>query len=81
VLISLAVRFAGRAPTLASALSVSSFNFGTAAGSWLAGFSLDSALGVTGPAVVGTLIAALTLIPTIALGAIQRRPASSKPRQ
>lgn len=34
VLISLAVRFAGKAPTLGSALTVSAFNFGTAIGTW-----------------------------------------------
>ncbi|BBC29028.1 hypothetical protein SGFS_003190 [Streptomyces graminofaciens] len=63
VLISLAVRFAGQAPTLGSGLTVSAFNFGTAAGSWIAGSALDSSLGATGPAVVGTVIAALTLFP------------------
>jgi len=73
VLISLAVRFAGRAPTLGSALSVSAFNVGTAVGSGIAGAALDSPLGATGPAVVGTVIAALTLIPTVAL-ARRRRP-------
>jgi predicted MFS family arabinose efflux permease len=67
VLISLAVRFAGRAPTLGSALGVSAFNVGTAAGSWLAGLALESTLGATGPAVVGTVIAAFTLVPTIAI--------------
>ncbi|WP_432194260.1 MFS transporter [Streptomyces sp. bgisy027] len=67
VLISLAVRFAGRAPTLGSGLTVSAFNFGTAAGSWMAGLALDSTLGVTGPAVVGAVIAALTLISTITI--------------
>ncbi|MFF4017235.1 MFS transporter [Streptomyces sp. NPDC001843] len=72
VLISLAVRFAGRAPTLASALTVSAFNFGTAAGSWAAGFALDSPLGPVGPAAVGTAVAALTLIPTIAIARIAR---------
>ncbi|GAA2912991.1 hypothetical protein GCM10010517_79530 [Streptosporangium fragile] len=73
VLISLPVRFAGDAPTLASALSVSAFNVGTAAGSWIAGRALDSALGATGPAVVGAAIAALTLIPTITIAVVQRR--------
>jgi predicted MFS family arabinose efflux permease len=73
VLISLAVRFSGQAPTLGSALTVSAFNFGTAAGSWIAGLALDSTLGATGPAVVGTVIGALTLIPTITIGLIQRR--------
>ncbi|MER7394677.1 MFS transporter [Streptomyces sp. NPDC000151] len=73
VLISLGVRFAGQAPTLGSALTVSAFNLGTAIGSWIAGLALDSSLGATGPAAVGTGIAALTLIPTLALAVIQRR--------
>lgn len=73
VLISLGVRFAGRAPTLGSALTVSAFNLGTAVGSWIAGLALDSPLGATGPAAVGTAIAALTLIPTIAIAVVQRR--------
>lgn len=73
VLISLAVRFAGRAPTLGSAFSVSAFNVGTAVGSWFAGHALGSSLGATGPAVVGAVIAALTLIPTIAIAVTQRR--------
>ncbi|MER6787042.1 MFS transporter [Streptomyces sp. NPDC000658] len=77
VLISLGVRFAGRAPTLGSALTVSAFNLGTAIGSWIAGLAFDSSLGATGPAAVGTVIAALTLIPTIAIALTQRsRPAA-----
>ncbi|MCY1676900.1 MFS transporter [[Kitasatospora] papulosa] len=72
VLISLAVRFAGKAPTLGSALTVSAFNLGTAIGSWIAGLALESPLGATGPAAVGTAIAALTLIPTIAIALTQR---------
>ncbi|MEO6089234.1 MAG: MFS transporter, partial [Umezawaea sp.] len=75
VLGSLVVRFAGRAPTLATALSVSAFNLGTAVGSWFAGLALDSTLGTTGPAVVGSAIAALTLIPTITI-ARRHRPAA-----
>ncbi|GAA2787342.1 MFS transporter [Saccharopolyspora taberi] len=73
VLISLAVRFAGRAATLGSALTVSAFNLGTAVGSWIAGLALDSALGVTGPAAVGTAIAALTLVPTTAIALVRGR--------
>jgi predicted MFS family arabinose efflux permease len=76
VLMSLAVRFAGQAPTLASALTVSAFNFGTAVGTWIAGFALDSTLGATGPAVVGAVIAALTLIPTTALAVRRGRSAA-----
>ncbi|WP_275562864.1 MFS transporter [Streptomyces sp. 5-6(2022)] len=67
VLIALAVRFAGKAPTLGSALTISAFNLGTAAGSWTAGLALDSSLGATGPAMIGTAIAALTLIPTVTI--------------
>ncbi len=74
VLIALAVRYAGRAPALGSALTVSAFNLGTAVGSWLAGRALDSGLGATGPAVVGTAIAALTLVPAVLLA----RPARSE---
>ncbi|MFF1688397.1 MULTISPECIES: MFS transporter [unclassified Streptomyces] len=73
VLISLAVRFAGKAPALGSALSVSAFNLGTAVGSWIAGLTLSTSLGSVGPAVVGTVIAALTLIPTTAIALIARR--------
>ncbi|WP_326762471.1 MFS transporter [Streptomyces phaeochromogenes] len=80
VLISLGVRFAGRAPTLGSALTVSAFNLGTAIGSWSAGLALESSLGATGPAAIGTVIAALTLIPTIAIALTQRRrPAAHTP--
>jgi predicted MFS family arabinose efflux permease len=63
VLVSLAVRFAGRAPTLASALSTALFNLGTAVGSWIAGIALESSLQEFGPPLVGTAFAALTLIP------------------
>ncbi|MEV7869985.1 MFS transporter [Streptomyces sp. NPDC088124] len=78
VLISLAVRFAGQAPTLGSALTVSAFNLGTAVGSWIAGLALESPLRDTGPAAIGTVIAALTLVPTIALALTRRhRPAPS----
>jgi DHA1 family inner membrane transport protein len=73
VLIALAVRYAEHAPTLGSALSVAAFNFGTAAASWIGGVALGSSLGAVGPVVVGTVIASLTLIPTIALALDQRR--------
>ncbi|HEY1641123.1 MAG TPA: MFS transporter [Streptosporangiaceae bacterium] len=73
VLISLAVRFAGPAPALASALSTSSFNVGIAAGSWVAGITLDSSLRELGPPLVGTCIAALTVIPLLVLATRSRR--------
>ncbi|WP_329206420.1 MFS transporter [Streptomyces sp. NBC_00683] len=67
VVTSLAVRFAGDAPTLASALTTSGYNTGIAVGSLAAGHALDSSLGLTGPALVGAVFAALTLLPLIAL--------------
>ncbi|MFD8298787.1 MFS transporter [Streptomyces bauhiniae] len=67
VVTSLAVRFAGDAPTLTSALTTSAYNTGIAAGSLVAGQALDSSLGLTGPALVGAIFAALTLLPLIAL--------------
>ncbi|NUO45735.1 MAG: MFS transporter, partial [Streptomyces sp.] len=76
VLMALAVRYAGQAPTLASALTVSAFNLGTAIGSWFAGLALERA-GATGPTVVGAAIAALTLIPTTALALRQHHRAGS----
>ena len=73
VLSALAVRFAGVAPTLGVAMSVAAYNAGTAVGSGLAGRALDSGLGATGPAVVGTGIAVLPLLPVLAVAALQRR--------
>jgi DHA1 family inner membrane transport protein len=73
VLIHLAVRFAGKAATLGSALSVSAFNAGTTVGTAIAGAALISPLGTTGPGLVGAIIAALTLIPAIALALASRR--------
>ncbi len=67
VVTALAMRFAGDAPTLTSALTTSAFNIGVAGGSWIAGTALDSSLGVTGPPLVGAVIATLTLLPLIAL--------------
>lgn len=67
VVTSLAVRFAGNAPTLTSALTTSAYNTGIAVGSALAGQALGSSLGLTGPALVGAVFAALTLLPLIAL--------------
>jgi predicted MFS family arabinose efflux permease len=73
VLIHLAVRFAGTSATLGSALSVSSFNLGTAVSTAIASAALLSPLGIRGPATVGTIIAALTLIPAITLAVVGRR--------
>ncbi|WP_448638949.1 MFS transporter [Geodermatophilus sp. URMC 63] len=80
VLQALAVRLAGVAPTLGVAMAVAAFNLGAAIGSGIAGSALDSGLGAIGPAVVGTGIAALTLVPTITIAVLRRRsPAGSRP--
>ncbi|MGW6404552.1 MFS transporter [Streptomyces sp. NPDC055134] len=73
VVTTLAVRFAGDAPTLASALTTSAYNTGIAAGSALAGQALTSSLGVTGPTLVGAAFAGLTLLPLIALAVTTNR--------
>jgi len=67
VVTALAVRFGGAAPTLAAALSTAGFNVGVAAGSWGAGIALDSPLGPIGPPLLGTVVAAATLVPLAAL--------------
>ena len=71
----LAVCYARSAPTLAAALAVSAFNLGIALGSWVGGRALDSSLGVTGPALIGAVGAALGLVPLLAL-ARATKPAS-----
>lgn len=78
ILIGKAVGYADEAPTLASALATSAFNVGTAVGSFIAGFALDSALGATGPVVVGAAIAALYFLPLSVLVLKDRR--AEKPR-
>ncbi|WP_369252768.1 MFS transporter [Geodermatophilus amargosae] len=76
VLSSLAVRFAGLAPTLGVAMSVSAYNLGTAVGTGFAGSTLDSGLGAAGPAMVGTVLAAVTLVPAVAIARVQGRRAA-----
>lgn len=63
----------GGSVTVLAGMAVSAFNAGTAIGSLLAGVALDSSLGATGPAVVGTAIVSMTLIPTTALAVAKRR--------
>ncbi|UUU30284.1 MFS transporter [Streptomyces sp. CA-210063] len=75
---ALALRFAGSAPTLASGLSGAAPNVGIAVGSWTAGIALTSPLGQAGPPLVGTVAAALTLVPLTAL-ALMRATRSETP--
>ncbi len=79
VVTSLAVRSAGDAPTLASALTTSAYNTGIAAGSVLAGRALDTGLGLSGPPLVGGTLAALTLLPLAALAATRPAGPAARP--
>src|SRR3954453_16566407 len=63
----LSVRLAHSAPTLAAAFTVSAFNGGVAAGSFIGGRTLNTSLGQTGPATLGVVMVALGLIPLAAL--------------
>ena len=67
-----------RSSSLGSALSVAAFNLGTAVITPIAGSTLDSPLGLDGPATVGTTVLALTLIPTTALALLARRARRSR---
>jgi predicted MFS family arabinose efflux permease len=73
VVMGLSVRYASGAPTFAAALSVSAFNVGIALGSWLGGRALESSLGATGPALIGAVSAALTLLPLVTLARAGKR--------
>jgi DHA1 family inner membrane transport protein len=50
------VQVASKAPNLASAFNIGAFNLGNAAGAWLGGLAIDSALGPTSVPWVGALI-------------------------
>ncbi|TRO56685.1 MFS transporter [Streptomyces sp. IB201691-2A2] len=77
---ALALRFAGSAPTLASGLSGAAPNVGIAIGSWTAGIALTSPLEQAGPPLVGTVAAALTLVPLTALALTRAtRPVAPPP--
>jgi DHA1 family inner membrane transport protein len=73
VLTALVVQIAGRANTLAVALSTSAFNVGIAVGSALGGVALSSALGLTGPPIVGWALTAVALLPLAVLAVSMAR--------
>ena len=68
--ISLALDFGKKAPTLAATLSSSAFNTGTAISSGLAGLTLGTSLGLQGPPVVGALFGIATLVPLVTLAVL-----------
>lgn len=63
VLIAQTLRHAGHGSALASSLAVSAFNLGTAAGTALAGATLSSSWGLTGPAALGAVVTGSALLP------------------
>ena len=73
VLVHLAVRYGGHAPTLASAMATSIFNLGTAVGTWITGLALDTRLGALAPPVVGTFFAVVGFLPLATLATIEHR--------
>lgn len=85
VLIGMAVRYADKAPTLASAMATAAFNFGTAVGSWIAGMTLATSMGASGPVAVGACVAALYVVPLTLLlrreRADLRRPTVESPQR
>ncbi|MDI9929723.1 MFS transporter [Rhodococcus sp. IEGM 1354] len=71
VLMSMAVRFAEGAPTLATSLCTSMFNLGTAVGTWVTARAI-SRYGPAAIPVVGALFAVLLVVPLAALVIIDR---------
>jgi DHA1 family inner membrane transport protein len=69
----LAIRFGGSAPTLASALTPSAFNLGTAVGTAVTSAALDGPLGFTAPLVVGAGSAVLMVVVLVALTLLSAR--------
>lgn len=77
ILVSLAVRFGGDAPTLAGAMPTSIFNLGTAIGTGITSIALTGPLGSLAPPVVGTIAAVLIFLPLIPLALLDRQTIKS----
>lgn len=77
----LAVRFGHTGPALSAALTVSAFNVGIAAATWLAGLALDSTLGATGPSLVGAAMAIAGLLPLVVLALMKATRTTPAPER
>jgi DHA1 family inner membrane transport protein len=64
------MKYARRAPTLASGANIAAFNVGNALGAWLGGLTIDAGLGFTAPIWAG---AGLTLLGLVVLLVAERR--------
>jgi MFS transporter, DHA1 family, chloramphenicol resistance protein len=73
ILAALAMQYAGRTPTLASALTPAAFNLGTAVGTGVTSAALRSPAGPLAPVEVGAAAATLVLLAAIALALLRPR--------
>ena len=76
VLVNLAVRYGGHAPTLASAMATSIFNLGTAVGTAITSAALATSLGPLAAPLVGVVFGVLVFLPLSALTILEHRGAS-----
>jgi predicted MFS family arabinose efflux permease len=79
MLVALAVRYAGAAPNLATAISTAAFNLGVTVSTGLAAGAF-AAVGPTGPVIVGAAAFALLFIPLLTVLALHRRALAAGPR-
>jgi predicted MFS family arabinose efflux permease len=56
---------------MVSALATSAFNIGGAGGTWLAGLTLSTSLGLRGPALIGLVLTPASMVPLTALAAVR----------
>lgn len=71
------MRYADRAPTLASGANIAAFNLGNALGAWAGGVTIAAGLGYTSPIWVGAIITAAALLVMIVAWATARRTRNS----
>jgi DHA1 family chloramphenicol resistance protein-like MFS transporter len=76
VLVNLAVRYGGHAPTLASAMATSLFNLGTAVGTAITGAALATSLGPLAAPLVGVVFGVLVFLPLGTLTILEHRTRS-----
>lgn len=75
VLVNLAVRYGGEAPTLASAMATSIFNLGTAVGTAITGAALATSLGALSVPLIGVVFAVIVFLPLVTLTVLEHHSA------
>ncbi|MFJ4172587.1 MFS transporter [Microbacterium sp. NPDC089696] len=71
------MRYAGRAPTLASGANIGAFNVGNALGAWAGGLGISAGLGYTSPIWIGAAITASALVVMVIAAVTARRPVTT----